>query len=123
MRVEEGVANELAARGLVAPAAVGAVAAAVKRVVEPGFVPGGATVRRVDMLIEQAKNPAAFARLGGLRCCAQTGEDIQSGPTYCGQPATVAGIVARDGLWTVGTCDDHAHILRALLVKPESLTK
>ena len=123
MRVEECVANELAARGLVAADKVGVVAQAVKPVVEPDFIPGGETVRRVDLLIEQAKNPAAFARLGGLRCCAQTGEDIQSGPTYCGQPATVVGITAQDGLRTVGTCDDHAHILRALLVKPEKLSR
>ena len=74
----------------------------VHRMVKDDHIPGGKTASEVTRL--RAAPP-------GHRCGLRTGEDIQSGPFYCGEPASLMG--NSDG-GTVYTCKGHDYILRRL---------
>lgn len=56
-------------------------AATIERIIGPDFIPGGPLVSLDDLEPPQpTDDPTA-------RCCRMVGDDVQSGPIYCGRPA------------------------------------
>lgn len=74
----------------------------VQAMTHDDFIPGGKTA---DSITNVRDAPA------GNRCCANMGRDIQSGPFYCGEPATLMGDTS-DG--SVFTCKRHESSLRRI---------
>lgn len=76
----------------------------VDRMICDDHIPGGPTATVIERVM---RAPA------GNRCGAHTGLDIQSGPIYCGEPATLQGVTPTGGLAWV--CERHESIMRELL--------
>jgi hypothetical protein len=103
-------ARYLSKLGLVAPIREREAAAALEEVLDEDFIPGGKEATAAENV--RPADP-------GMRCGVATGRDIQSGPYYCGRPATLMadapqaaekpGASAR-----VCACAEHEHVLRAL---------
>lgn len=74
----------------------------VQTIIHDDYIPGGKTVNSATNLRDA---PA------GKRCCFKIGEDLQSGPFYCGDPATLMGDTS-GGI--VYTCEKHEPVLRRI---------
>lgn len=73
----------------------------VAKMLEDDFIPGGRCVSPRDFInVRGCTDPAA-------RCATRTGHDIQSGPYYCGRPATKTADVDGHPGAVVHFCDDH----------------
>lgn len=73
----------------------------IERILEGDYIPGGERVTPRDLVnVRDTDEPEA-------RCCTQTGNDIQSGPIYCGRPAVkVADVIGKPGA-IVCFCQGH----------------
>ena len=85
-----------------------AAQAIVERLTNPDFIPGGMPVRKVSNV---------RPNLGGYRCCFQTCEDVQSGPIYCGEAATLVADSERKG-YIIAACSRHEDDLKAMQDQP-----
>lgn len=98
--VAENIVDRLGDLGVLAPSMRSRSIKEVERLTEPDYIPRGDPV---DTCWNVRPAPA------GERCGVRTGEDIQSGPYYCGKPATVIGDT---DVGIVCACDHHAACLR-----------
>jgi len=102
-----GVARRLEDIGAVAPGMRERVADEVDAMTRGDYIPGG---KRAASAANLRPAPA------GLRCGARTGDDTQSGPIYCGAPATLMG----DSEGGVAcACARHEPILRRLATEAQ----
>lgn len=77
--------------------------AEVDEMIRDDFIPGGGPA----LLATNLRTAPA-----GYRCGVQTGNDIQSGPYYCGDPGTLIGDCDGDGI--VCACARHESALRRI---------
>jgi hypothetical protein len=98
-------ARYLASLGLVERE--GDAARALQEVLHDDYIPGGPVCRAVRNI-----RPAP----PGLRCGVRMGNDIQSGPYFCGDPATLIGDACDTGGGTdvLCVCASHEHVMRSL---------
>jgi len=106
MNLAEHVAIALAARGLVTKSNVNRAAKVIEELTDPDYIPNGKPVTSVDSEIEPAPIEA--------RCGVKTGNDVQSGPYFCGEPAIVG---FRSGEGYACACAKHESALRALAAR------
>jgi hypothetical protein len=105
-------ARYLSKLGLIAPIRESEAAAALEELFDEDFIPGGKEATAAENI--RPADP-------GMRCGVATGRDIQSGPYYCGQPATVMADVPKSitpgitGKARVCACAEHEHALRSLV--------
>lgn len=95
-------ARYLSKLGLIASIRESKVAAALEELLNEDYIPGGEWATAAENI--RPADP-------GLRCGVATGRDIQSGPYYCGQPATIMADVPKA---RACACAEHEHVLRAL---------
>lgn len=104
-------ARYLSKLGLIAPIRESEAAAALEEVLDEDYIPNGERATAAENI--RPADP-------GMRCGVATGRDIQSGPYYCGQPATIMADVPRTitpgitGKARVCACAEHEHVLHAL---------
>lgn len=107
MRTSENVVKALVRGGLLPEALAGAAEDMVEDVTHDDFIPGGPECREARRL---RVNP------GGHRCGVRIGEDVQSGPFYCGKAAT---LVADGEGGVVAACGRHEGVIRSLVPAAE----
>lgn len=79
----------------------------IEQMLTGDYIPGGGRVRVRDLVnLRDTDEPSA-------RCCAQTGNDIQSGPIYCGAPAVKQAADRNGGV--VYVCSRHARQLEVAM--------
>lgn len=108
-------ARYLSKLGLIAPIRVSEAAAALEELLNEDYIPNGKRATAVENV-----RPAG----PGMRCGVAVGNDIQSGPFYCGRPATVMAdvpqVTKKPGVVPlVCVCERHEQDLRALLKSKE----
>jgi len=106
MNLAEHVAIALAARGLVTKSNVNRAAKVIEELTDPDYIPDGGPARSIESEIRPAPVDT--------RCGVRMGDDVQSGPYYCGEPATLC-FKASNGL--VCACARHEDVLRALAAR------
>jgi len=73
----------------------------VEELLDRDFIPGGKSVSLDDLYdIEETDHPLH-------RCCVSVSHDIQSGPIFCGKPATITAKVKGDPGGAVHCCPAH----------------
>lgn len=97
-----GIVRRLSDIGAIAPGQTERVVDEVHGMIHDDFIPGGKVATSATNL-----RPAP----AGNRCGVQTGDDIQSGPFYCGGVATLIGDT--DG-GVVCACARHESALRRI---------
>jgi len=98
--VTQNIVETLQAEGLLPAANQAAAEKVVDELTRPNFIPGGPAVR-MDQLVDWTRCEP------GYRCCRQTGNDIQSGPYFCGDPAEAKARHKDDADAVVCTCRRH----------------
>jgi len=96
------VVRRLADLGAIAPGSTERLTDEVHAMIRGDYIPGGKTATSATNI-----RPAA----AGHRCGVSTGEDVQSGPFYCGKPATLTGD-SEGGV--VCACAGHESALRRI---------
>lgn len=76
------VVRRLADLGEIVPGSTERLTDEVHAMIRDDYIPGGKTATSATNI---RPSPA------GHRCGVSTGEDVQSGPFYCGEPATLMG--------------------------------
>ena len=102
--VANNIVDRLIDLGAVAPNHRNRCVNEVERIVEDDYIPGGSTAKTASNL-----RPAS----AGNRCGVRTGNDVQSGPFYCGEPATLMADTTDNGI--VCTCEHHESALKQIV--------
>lgn len=102
-KIAENVVDRLIDTGTIPPTNRGQCVKEVHEMIKPDHTPGGPTAKTAFNL-----RPAP----AGNRCGARTGYDMQSGPFYCGDPATLMADINNGG--TVCTCKRHESALKRI---------
>lgn len=77
----------------------------IKTLIESDFIPGGKCID-VSNLVFRKTNQTEI-----LRCCKTVGEDVQSGPIYCG---SIAEYTSQTDHGRINFCERHSnHIKRS----------
>ena len=78
----------------------------IEELTNPDYIPGGGPVRSVDSEIMSAPIDT--------RCGVAIGNDVQSGPYYCGEPATLCFVSGKN---LACACSKHENALRVLAAR------
>lgn len=102
----QNIAQLLNRKGIISDADVAEAIKVIDDFTKPDYIPESSARFRASKVTNVRPSP------GGYRCSCVTGHDVQSGPFYCGEPATLIADSSVEGVvGVVAVCKRHEEYL------------